>query len=254
MVIPNEFKKIAVVPVYNEERGITDVLADLVNIVDILIIVNDGSTDRSAMIIRNWQRKRENIYLIDSKKNRGMSWAVKRGFSFIYDNKDKLGIQDDDVVIQIDADAQHLTNNINEMINYMKKNEIDYFVTCRVLRGYPFIKVMGNRLMSKLVSIVTSRYFNDVESGFRLLKAKVIPQLLFYTFGFRYSWAQEMIVIASKIGLKVDNTWEIPIAYYRNRGTQIYDAFVNSFFSCILLQVRFGFRDIIKDKNYYRNF
>jgi len=238
MKISNELKKIAVIPVYNEELNIKNILGGLEKIVNFFILINDGSTDRSNEIIKNWRRMRENVFLIDSKKNRGMSWAVREGLRFIQNNQKELGIQDNDIVIQIDADAQHFCRNIDEMIEYMKTNHIDYLITRRILNGYPFIKIIGNRIMSRFVSLLTSNNFYDVESGFRLLRVEFIPQLLSCTIGYRYSWAQEMAIVASKIGLKVDNAWEVPINYYRKRGTRISDALINCLLSFI---VRFNF-------------
>jgi len=232
-------KRVVVIPVFNEEQKIIDILSACEGQMDIFVIINDGSADRSGEIINSWKQGKDNVYLICSQKNRGMSWAVKEGFRFIHHNRDKLGISDDDIIIQVDADAQHSVHNINELIDYMERNQIEYLVTRRTLKGYPLIKIIGNRLMSIFASILTFRRFYDIECGYRLVKVKVIQRLLFYTVGFKYSWAQEMAVICARLGFKIDNRWETETNYYRRRGTRFIDALINCLFSSLVLHINF---------------
>lgn len=232
-------KKIVLIPVYNEEQRIADVLTACENKIDIFVIINDGSVDRSVEIINNWKMEKDNVYLINSTRNKGMSWAVKEGFCFIQNNWKKLEISEDDIIVQVDADAQHSVEDMDQLIGYMEQNHVDYLITRRTLNGYPFIKVIGNKIMSRFVSILTSKHFFDIECGYRLVKVKIVPQLLFYTVGFRYSWAQEMAVVCARLGFKIDNEWKIETKYYRTRGTRIGDALINCLFSSVVLQINF---------------
>jgi len=230
-------KKISIIPVYNEEERILDVLSACESEIDIFVIVNDGSSDGSMDIINTWKADKNNVHIINGEKNRGMSWAVKEGFRFVENNKDNLCISDQDIIIQIDGDDQHNVQNINEIINYIVQNDIDYLITRRKLNGYPFIKVIGNKLMSFFLSIVTFKRFHDVECGYRFVKVKLLSELLLYTIGCRYSWAQEMAAICIRSGFKLDNEWMIETKHYRKRGATFGDAFINCFFSSVLLHI-----------------
>lgn len=235
-------RKLALIPVYNEEQKIRETLLACEKLIDIFIIVDDGSIDQSINIIETWKQNKENVFVIRSNRNKGMSWAVKRGFRFIQENRDQLSIGDEDIIIQIDADAQHSIDNIDVLISYMEKWNIDYLITKRNLKGYPLIKIIGNRLMSAFASLLTFRHFKDIECGYRLLKVKVVNHLLLYTVGFKYSWAQEMAVVCSRLGFKIDNEWETETKYYRKRGTKLKDALINCFFSSIMLHLKFFFK------------
>jgi len=232
-------KKIAIIPIYNEELKLLEVLSACVKRIDLFILINDGSNDKSLEIIQKWKTGKTNVHLINSTKNRGMSWAVKQGFKFVENNKDNLKISDNDIIVQIDADAQHSIEKIDDLTDYMNKNKIDYLITRRQLMGYPLIKIIGNHVMSLFASLITLKRFYDIESGYRLVRVKVIPQLLKYTVGFQYSWAQEMAVISVRLGFKTDNTWQTETQNYRIRGTKIKDALINCFFSSLILHTNF---------------
>lgn len=228
-------KTIALIPVYNEAETIGDVLALCEDKIDIFVIINDGSVDRSKEILDEWENKRVGIHVIHSEKNRGMSWAVKEGLSFIQRNRHSLEIDGGDVIVQIDADAQHSIESLPDLLGYMNKNDIDCLITRRRLDGYPIIKIIGNYLMSLFGSILAHKRFHDIESGYRLIRVKAVPGLLFYMVGYKYSWAQEMAVISSWLGFKIDNKQETNIIYYRKRGTRMVDAVINCFFSSVIL-------------------
>ena len=126
------------IPVYNEAERIINVLSACENIIDIFVIINDGSLDKTMYIINGWSKGKANIHIINSKMNRGMSCAVKEGLRFIQNNRDKLSIKDNDVIIQIDGDDQHNVYNIDEIIDYMEVSQIDYLYRRELLsKQYP---------------------------------------------------------------------------------------------------------------------
>lgn len=238
-------KKIALIPVYNEEEKIRDVLSLCEGNIDIFVIINDGSHDGSREILNEWAKGRACVHIIHSEKNRGMSWAVKEGFRFIERNRQQLEIDDEDVIVQIDADAQHSLEGLPALLNYMDKNDIDCLITRRQLAGYPVIKVFGNYIMSLFGSVLAQKRFYDIESGYRLIRVRVIPAILFYMIGYKYSWAQEMTLISSWLGFKIDNSQEVKIMYYRKRGTRLVDAVINCFFSSIILPLSWPFKGLM---------
>ena len=80
---------------------------------------------------------------------------------------------------------------------------------------------------------------SDIEAGMRVMKAGVIPRLLDYFMGLRYSCSQEIGIIAALSGFKVDNGFLQPVSYYRSR-TRVADFLANAAVGLIAsLRVRF---------------
>lgn len=109
----------AIVPAYNEQKKINHVLKSLTNssLIDEIIVINDGSSDKTLSIIRQYKK----IVLINLKKNHGKSYAIVKGIE-----KSK-----GDIVVFIDADLtgiddSHINNLINPLIEGKKDIVIGY--------------------------------------------------------------------------------------------------------------------------------
>ena len=76
-------RRIAVMPAFNEEATILSVLDRLEPLADELIVVDDGSTDRTRYLVLDWSANRPNVRLICFNQNRGMSAAYYRAFQEI---------------------------------------------------------------------------------------------------------------------------------------------------------------------------
>jgi len=231
-------KTIALIPAYNERDKVARVLSSCAASLDILVVVNDGSDDGSREVLDAWARDRPCAHVIHGAKNRGMSWAVKEGLRFIQRSRQRLGIGDEDIIVQVDADAQHCLEGLKGLLEHMEKNRIDCLITRRRLEGYPALKIIGNRIMSFVGSVLAQRRFYDIESGYRMIRVRAVPALLYYMVGYKYSWAQETAVISSWLGLKIDNSQEVRINYFRKRGTRMIDALINCFLSSVVLPLR----------------
>lgn len=105
-------------------------------------------------------------------------------------------------------------------------------MTCRNFSVYPLYKRLGNRFLSWTNSILSGMKYKDVESGLRLLKVKTLKPILEYYTGVQYSCAQEIALLSARSGFKIDNNFQVDIAYYR-AGTTIWDGFIVLFLSLI---------------------
>src|SRR5947208_14417130 len=76
-------RRIAVVPVYNEEETVVQVLDELERLVDQIVVVEDGSTDHSRSLIIGWARHRRSAHAIFFEHNRGLSAAYYVAFKEI---------------------------------------------------------------------------------------------------------------------------------------------------------------------------
>lgn len=235
-------RRIAVIPVYNEEKTLDRVLAEVETFVDRMILIDDGSRDASMAIIREHQRRRPGIWICRHHRNRGMAPALKTGFYFAERLLVEGKIGPDDILVNLDADGQHPIEEIAAAAARMAAEDLDLLLVVRDFSLYPGFKVLGNRILSLLARVLSGFPYRDVESGFRLLRARCLPRFLPFFTGWKYSCAQEIAIITALQGLRIRNDFPVRIRYYRP-GTTILDGcavLVMSFVA--LLRVRAGWR------------
>jgi glycosyltransferase involved in cell wall biosynthesis len=218
-------KTIAVIPVYNEQNTLEDILPRVAKRVDFLVCVNDGSRDNSLILLRKFSKKRRNTYIVDLPRNNGMAGALKQGFLFVLYLAGKKIVQVEDVVVTIDADGQHKPEYIPALLRHLTGQKSDVVLTRRDFSVYPAYKIWGNRFLTWTNSILSGKKYNDVESGLRLLKVKTLIPILRYYQGVKYSCAQEIALISARSGFKIDNEFKVKVPRYR-AGTTVWDGFI----------------------------
>ncbi|NPV52528.1 MAG: glycosyltransferase family 2 protein [Firmicutes bacterium] len=236
-------KKVLVMPQFNEARTVVEVLNRAYRYVDIIVVVDDGSTDTSYGLIEAWMRDKEKVCLIRLGKNRGMSGALLAGFCYVYGLLEKGMVDPEDIVINIDADGQHRAEEIPSAIEFMKRHGYDIVLTRRDLSGYPRLKQIGNWGLSLWASFLGGVKYHDVECGFRFMGAAVIPHLLKYFTGRRYGCAQEIGIITALLDFKINNELPTRINYYRE-GARVRDGLTNLGMGLLaFLRVKLGIRN-----------
>ncbi|MCF8360998.1 MAG: glycosyltransferase [Prolixibacteraceae bacterium] len=164
-------KTIAVViPAYNEEYQIGDVIKHLPDFVDHVVVVDDGSVDRTAEIAAN-----HGANVVSHKNNRGVGAAFQTGFNSVL----KMNV---DIMVNIDADGQFDPNDIEKIISPILNEEADFVTASRFKDKsvYPKmspVKFYGNRFMSWFISKLTRQKFYDVSCGFRAYSKETLLQL-----------------------------------------------------------------------------
>lgn len=216
------------IPAYNEERTILDVLRRADPFADLLVVVDDGSRDTSSSLIRSWCDMHGKVALLTHPLNRGMSGALRTGFDYLLGLL-RLGVlRPEDIVITMDADGQHIPEESGPAVEMMQDRSVDVLLGRRDLRGYPRSKRVGNWGLSFWASILSGYRFRDVECGFRLMRLKVIADIMPYFTGRNYGCAQELGIIPVRRGWKMDNTLPTKVAFYR-KGARIRDGLTNLF-------------------------
>lgn len=201
------------------------VLTEVAAQVDRVIAVDDGSTDETPRLLREWSRGRRGVKIIRLRDNLGMAGALKKGFQHAERMLKRGEISGGDVLINIDADGQHRPEYIPRVVAVMERRRLDIVLTKRDFSRYPLYKKAGNRMLSWLARLLSGHPYRDVESGLRFMRARVLPDLLDYFTGWRYSCAQEIALITAMHGWRVDNTFVVRIAYYRP-GATIWDGVI----------------------------
>jgi glycosyltransferase involved in cell wall biosynthesis len=218
-------KIVAVLPIFNEEKHLVSVLRKLKPSVDYLVCVNDGSSDGSREILREFTKKNQGVYIVDLTLNSGMAGALRQGFLFILFLRSKGILKENDVVVTLDADGQHKPEYIPGLVRYMHKKKAEVVLTRRDFSVYPKYKIWGNRFLTLSNSLLSSHKYHDVESGLRLLQVRTLPVILSFYTGIKYSCAQEIALITARSGFRIDNDFLVKIAYYR-AGTTVWDGFI----------------------------
>ncbi len=219
--------RIAVVPAYNEEPTVREVLDRLYDFVDELVVVDDGSTDGTRRVIRDWLPGHERARLLTIDVNQGMSAAYHLAFSEIADRVKARELDPDTLICTIDADGQHDPHSLDELIRVTTDERLDALLVQRDLSGYPAYKRLGNTVLSKWAAIWARSPLYDVESGYRVFRASALADALQYYRGYQYSETVEVAVVLCRLGYKVRNDVVLPVPVFRSR-TRLRDAVIDA--------------------------
>jgi glycosyltransferase involved in cell wall biosynthesis len=224
-------RRIALIPVYNEESTLVAVLESVSPRVDLLVIVDDGSGDSSLRLAMSYAQDHRNVEVLRLEKNCGMSAALREGFAHLATGVREGKLDPEDVLLTLDADGQHDSGEITALCRHLEGTGLDVALTRRDFALYPAYKRLGNLLMTLWGSLWSGHRYGDVESGFRAMRLKVLLPLLDYYTGYRYSCAQEIAILTARLGFRVDNRFVTVIRLYRSQ-TGVRDVAVNACLGC----------------------
>lgn len=194
-----------IIPVYNEEKSIKNAVRMVRKTCpqSELIIVDDGSSDKTAEIARSLKVK-----LISHSKNSGYGAALKTGFS---NAKTKY-------VAFLDADMTYNPKYIPILLEHAKIEDLDVVWGNRFggrFNRMPVIRKIGNRIISIVMLLVTRRCISDCASGERLLKRNVLDKLGVNELPDDLDFITALTKRIVKSGVKYK---EIPIDYEEREG------------------------------------
>jgi glycosyltransferase involved in cell wall biosynthesis len=202
----------AVIPAYNEEKTIAWVVEETKKYVDKVIVVDDASTDDT-----NALAKKAGAFVIKHDMNKGLGTSLKDGF--------KEALKNSDIIITLDADAQHEPRNIPKFIKKIDHG-YEFVLGQRDLRKYPLVKKMGNFFLNAITNFISGTHLKDTESGFRAFKAEALKK--FYLKSDRYQIATEIIF---EVGHKKLKACNVPIhSPVYVKGVGVIDGIKNFFF------------------------
>jgi len=188
-----------VIPFYNESTTIKKIIEDTLNYVELVIAVNDGSTDDSvSKIFIN-----ENVILLTDPENRGKGFALRKGF----DRAVELGC---DAVITIDADLQHDPESIPALLAGLSDFDLVLGNRLKDISAMPFQRIVSNKLTSFLLSKKTGMKIIDSQCGFRAVDMRVLKKVRTRSDG--YEAESEIIILTARAGFKIGFA-EVPTIY-----------------------------------------
>jgi len=180
----------AVIPFYNEEKTISEIINRTLQYVDKIIAVNDGSTDNSKQKINNVQ----NVIVIDYGKNYGKGFALNKGFEKALE----LGY---DTVVTLDSDLQHDPVFIPDLLREIENYGIVIGNRLNNLADMPLQRRLSNKITSFLLSVKTGQKILDSQSGFRAIRSDVLRVVKTRKHG--YEAESEQIILAARNGFKI---------------------------------------------------
>lgn len=187
----------AVIPAYQEEKHIADVVRRTFQQLDHVLVVDDGSTDKTA------ERAREaGAEVIVHPQNRGKGETIKTGLRHWLD-------RDMTWVFVLDADGQHRPEEILQFIHAATHDGASLLLGNRMknVSSMPLVRRAVNRYMSNKISKACGQSIPDTQCGYRMVHRHLIPELLGGSQ--RFDYETEMLIIASRKGYRIES---VPIS------------------------------------------
>ncbi|MEX2702107.1 MAG: glycosyltransferase family 2 protein [Candidatus Baldrarchaeota archaeon] len=197
-----------VIPAFNEEKYIYDVAKIAKEFVDVVVVVDDGSIDKTfrraidsgAVVLRH-------------EENMGKGAALRTGFKYALEHGA-------DIVVTLDGDMQHDPLEIPKFLEKIREEDADIVVGSRFLekvKGMPIQRRLSNFITTKVLNKVFKVPVTDSQSGFRAFKRKVLEKVTFKDN--RYGAETEILIEAKRKGF---NIVEVPISVkYENQKSKI---------------------------------
>jgi glycosyltransferase involved in cell wall biosynthesis len=194
----------AVIPAYQDEKHIGDIARRTRERLDHVLVVDDGSTDRTA------ERAREaNVEVVVHPENRGKGEAIKTGLAHWFAASSRsIGGPDRQITwaVLLDSDGQHLPEEIDRfMAAAASVTQPTFFIGNRMndVARMPFARRVVNRYMSKEISRVCGQRIPDTQCGFRMVDRQLASHLR--GGGHRYDYETEALIIASRTGYRIES-------------------------------------------------
>lgn len=212
-------------PAYNEEKNIAALIAKLQKSSYSVIVCNDGSTDMTGTIAEQM-----GAIVINHKQNLGYGAAIRS----LFDKAREFAF---DVLVTFDADGQHNSEDIPQVIEPLRNGEADIVIGSR-FQGkektiMPKYRELGIKVITKLANTSADNKIKDAQSGFRGYSKKVLQNIYPLESGMGVS--TEILLKASKNNFKIV---EVPITVDYEGETSTHHP-VSHGFSVVLSTMKF---------------
>jgi len=162
-------KTLAVIPAYNEEDRVADIVRGAAKHVDVVVVVDDGSTDSTSSKARE-----AGAMILTLPVNIGYGGALQAGYRYAQSN----GF---DALVQLDADGQHAPEDIPALLEPIMEGRCDLALGSRFLNPdswhATFFKRAGMRFFSFLIRIFAGQRVTDPTTGFQAMNRRLIERV-----------------------------------------------------------------------------
>jgi len=160
-------------PAYNEEGNIEKTINNAVRVLDKnannyeIIVVDDGSKDKTSEIVEKLAKRNDKIRLIKHEKNKGYGAAVSTG---LYNSKFPW-------VVFTDSDGQFDFSELSNFVKAQKENGADLVIGYYAKRKVPFYRILNSKIWESIVYLLFGLKVKDIDCGFKLIKKEVIDSI-----------------------------------------------------------------------------
>jgi glycosyltransferase involved in cell wall biosynthesis len=178
---------VVIIPAYNEERGIADVVQDTRAVLSrmtkefSIMVVDDDSADKTRSILESFEIDR--FY---HRKNLGKGDVIRNVLKFVAPGE---------IVVTMDGDGEHDPRDLPRLIDPILHDRADIVIGSRFLnqaaryldrvKKAKYIKNLANKFYTMLLWIFTRKVIHDTQSGYRVFKASKVKSLKLSSDGFR---------------------------------------------------------------------
>lgn len=199
------FKRLIIVPAYNEKKQIASVIKGIRKYSDAeIVVIDDGSEDGTAECAGSVGAR-----VIRHPFNMGAGVAVQTGYKYALEN-------DYDTLLQIDGDGQHHPAHIPDMFAMVENRQCDMAIGSRFLKNNQYKtglwKSIAIKLFCRVIRIITGETITDPTSGYRCINRTVFQCLTEDGFPHDYPDAN-IIIVLHRMGFKIV---ELPVTMLPN--------------------------------------
>lgn len=214
-------KIIALIPAYEPEENMLDLLENIKKDTDMdIVVVNDGSSDACKDI---FSKAKEFAKVLEHEVNKGKGRALKTGLNYINDN-----YRGEYIVVTMDADGQHTIKDALKICDLVKKSP-DMLVLGKRFFGedVPLRSRFGNAMTRLVYKIATGVKVYDTQTGLRAFSYKLVPLMLEIK-GERYEYEINVLMECSKNNIEIKEI-DIATIYINNNSGSHFNVFKDSY-------------------------
>jgi len=190
-----------VMPIHNEQRFLARAISRVPAYVDVLIAVDDGSTDESWQVLQNIPDKR--LIPVRHSTNLGVGAATKTGYA-------RAAETDTELIAVMDGDGQMDASDLPRLldcalsgVDYVKGNR---FLDRQSIRNMPLMRYSGNKALSWLThKAVGLRDRVDAQCGYTVIQSRVLERLDLRDLYDRYGFLNDLLFLVARTGLTINS-------------------------------------------------
>jgi len=209
-----------VIPAYNESIRLRPTLDALLrhtreqNWDAEIVVVNDGSTDNTAQIVREYNQSHPQILLLENPGNRGKGYSVRNGMLHARG----------DICLFTDADLSSPIEEAEKLFDAIGRGA-DIAIGSRWLRvelqteRQPLYRQLFGRIFNLALRVILGLRFADTQCGFKAFRREAAQRIFPLQKIERWGWDPEILFLARRAGLRVE---EVPVLWAHSEGTRLH--------------------------------
>lgn len=198
-----------ILPIYNEEKNIDSVVSLLLqNFPETeIILVNDGSRDKTESIIKKYADK---VKIISYSKNMGKGYAIRQGVQAATKNW----------IVFCDADIPFGIDGIKQLVKKLENSPgLDLVITEKVKPQEGLLYHLAKKIVKNIITLLTGLKFKDTQAGLKGFKKEAAQNIFSHSFINRFAIDIEILYLAEKFHYSI-GTISLPVADNYKRSSK----------------------------------